>query len=232
TLGFSANAEYLTIPESGVVTHMPDQLSYAQAAPFCDGAITSLNFLKYIAEVKPGQHILVNGASGSLGTAAIQLGKYLGAHVTGVCSTRNVGLVKSLGADEVIDYTRKDFTKGTAAYDVIFDTVGKSSFSACKPVLKTNGQYLSPVLGLNVLLQMLKTNLTGSKQKAVFAATGMRSDEELKPMLEELIEIYKAGRLKIVMDRQYPLEKVAEAHTYISAGRKKGNVVITSSDEG
>ncbi len=226
TLGFSTNAEYVAVSESGVICRMPGQLSYAEAATFCDGAITSWNHLRHLANVQPGQRILINGASGSLGTAAVKLGKYLGAKVTGVCSTRNVGLVCGLGADEVIDYNRKDFTKGTEAYDFIYDTVGNRSFKACKPVLKENGQYLCPVLGLPLLLQILKTRISGGK-KAVFAATGLRSDEELRSMLMELIEIYKTGKLKMVIDRQYPLEKVAEAHTYIAAGRKKGNVVIT-----
>ena len=229
TLGFSTNAEYVAVPESGVISLMPDQLSYAEAAPFCDGAVTSWNYLRHLANLQPGQHILINGASGSLGTAAVQLAKYLGARVTAVCSTRNLGLVRALGADEVIDYTRKDFTKGTETYDFIYDTVGKSSFNACKPVLKGNGQYLCPVLGLPLLLQMMKTNISGGK-KAVFAATGLRPDEELRGMLKELIEIYEAGKLKMVIDRQYPLEKLAEAHTYIAAGRKKGNVVITSAE--
>lgn len=229
TLGFSANAEYLAVPESGVICRMPGQLSYAEAATFCDGGITSWNYLRHLANIQPGQSVLINGASGSLGTAAVQLGKYLGAKVTGVCSTRNAGLVRALGADEVIDYTRKDFTKGTGTYDFIYDTVSKSSFQACKPVLREKGQYLCPVLGLPLLLQMLKTQISGGK-KAVFAATGLRPDEELRDMLIELIEIYKAGKLKMVIDRQYPLEKVAEAHTYIAAGRKKGNVVITSAE--
>jgi|AntRauTorckE5430_2_1112549.scaffolds.fasta_scaffold19349_2 NADPH:quinone reductase-like Zn-dependent oxidoreductase len=229
TLGFSTNAQYVVVPESGVICLMPDQLSYAEAAPFGDGALTSWNYLKHLANVRPGQRILINGASGSLGTAAVQLAKYLGAIVTGVCSTRNLGLVRSLGADEVIDYTRKDFTKGQQKYDIIFDTVGKSSFKACQAVLTEQGQYLCPVLNFSLLLDMLKSSIFGSR-KAVFAATGMLSDEELRGMLAELVEIYKAGKLKMVIDRQYPLEKLAEAHTYIAAGRKKGNVVITSAD--
>jgi NADPH:quinone reductase-like Zn-dependent oxidoreductase len=227
TLGFSTNAEYVAVPENGVILPMPEGMDYTVAAPFCDGPVTSWNFLKYIGDVRPGQHVLINGASGSLGTAAVQLAKYLGAKVTGVCSTRNVGLVRSLGADEVIDYTRKDFTKGEQQYDLVFDTVGKSSYAACKPVLASKGQYLCPVLSLPLLMQMMRTSIIGASQKAVFAATGLRSDEELQEMLQELVEIYQEGKLQIIIDRQYPLEKVAEAHTYIAAGRKKGNVVVT-----
>jgi len=225
TLGFSTNAEYFTIPESGVILPMPENMSYAEGATYGDGHVTSLNFLREIARVRPGQKVLINGASGSLGTAAVQIAKHLGAEVTGVCSNRNVGLVKSLGANAVIDYTKKDFTKVNENFDVVYDTIGKSSFSKCKNILSEAGMYVSPVLKFSLLLQMLRTSLYG-KKKAKFAATGLRKDDELKSMLTELIEIYKEGRLKTVIDRQYPIEKVAEAHTYIASGHKKGNVVI------
>lgn len=225
TLGFSTNAEYVTIPENGVILPMPDSMPYAEGATFGDGHVTSFNFLKEIAKIKPGQKVLINGASGSLGTAAVQLAKYFGAEVTGVSSTRNVGLVKSLGADHVIDYTKKDFTKVKETYDVVYDTIGKSSYSKSKNILTEDGLYLSPVLRFSLLLQMMRTSVF-SRKKAKFAATGLRSDKELKNMLAELIEIFKEGHLKTVIDRQYPLEKVAEAHTYIASGHKKGNVVI------
>ena len=225
TLGFSTNAEYFIIPEAGVILSMPENMSYAEAATFGDGHVTSLNFLKEIARIKPEQKVLINGASGSLGTAAVQLAKFFGAEVTGVSSTRNVGLVKSLGADHVIDYTKKDFTKVNETYDVVFDTVGKSSYSKSKNILSEKGLYLSPVLKFSLLLQMMRTSVSG-KKKAKFAATGLRSDGELQNLFVELIGIFKEGRLKTVIDRQYPLEKVAEAHTYIASGHKKGNVVI------
>jgi NADPH:quinone reductase-like Zn-dependent oxidoreductase len=230
TLGFSTNAEFVAVPENGVILPMPKNMSYAEAATYGDGHVTSLNFLKKIAQIKPGQKVLINGASGSLGTAAVQLAKFFGAEVTGVTSTRNVGLVKSLGADHVIDYTKKDFTKVNETYDVFFDTVGKSSFSKSKKILSESGLYVSPVLKFSLLLQMMRTSVFG-KKKAKFAATGLRSDAELKSMINELIEIFKKGRLKTVIDRQYPLEKVAEAHRYISAGHKKGNVVIVVEPE-
>lgn len=225
TLGFSTNAEYFTISETGVILPMPENMSYAEGATYGDGHVTSMNFLKEIAQIKPGQKVLINGASGSLGTAAVQLAKYFGAEVTGVTSTRNVGLVESLGADHVIDYTKKDFTKVDELYDVVFDTVGKSSFSKSKKILTETGMYVSPVLKFSLLLQMMRTSAFG-KKKAKFAATGLRKDNELRSMFSDLIEIFKEGRLKTVIDRQYPLEKVAEAHTYIASGHKKGNVVI------
>jgi NADPH:quinone reductase-like Zn-dependent oxidoreductase len=230
TLGFSTNAEFVAVPENGVILPMPENMSYAEGATYGDGHVTSLNFLKEIAQIKPDQKVLINGASGSLGTAAVQLAKFFGAEVTGVTSTRNVGLVKSLGADHVIDYTKKDFTKVNETYDVIFDTVGKSSFSKSKKILSESGLYVSPVLKFSLLLQMMRTSVF-SKKKAKFAATGLRSDAELKSMINELVEIFKEGRLKTVIDRQYPLEKVAEAHTYIASGHKKGNVVIIIESE-
>lgn len=225
TLGFSTNAEYVAVPENGVIIHKPENMSFAEATTFPDGHLTSMNFLKEIANIQPGQRILINGASGSLGTAAIQLAKYFGAEVTGVSSTKNIGLVKSLGADHVIDYTQTDFTKSGQTYDIIYDTVGKSSFGKSKKVLTEHGLYISPVLKFPLLLQMMWTAVIG-KKKAKFAASGLKSDTELRKLLSELVGIFKEGRLKTIIDRQYPLEKVAQAHVYIAGGHKKGNVVI------
>jgi len=225
TLGFSTNAEFVAVPEDGVILHKPANLSFAEAATFCDGHLTSINFLKEIGKIKPGQKVLINGASGSLGTAAVQLAKFFGAEVTGVCSTANVGLVKSLGADLVIDYKLEDFTKSEKRYDLIYDTIGKSSFAKAKRVLGNNGIYMSPVLKFPLLLQMIRTSIVGNK-KAKFAASGLKSNDELRKLLSELLEIFKAGKLKTIIDRQFPLEKVAQAHQYIAEGHKKGNVVI------
>ncbi|MCF8371358.1 MAG: NAD(P)-dependent alcohol dehydrogenase [Bacteroidales bacterium] len=222
---FSANAEYLVVAENGVVLNMPEGLNFNEAANFCDGHLTSYNFLNELIKVEPGQHVLINGASGSLGTSAVQIAKYFGAKVTAVCSTRNVGMVESLGADKVIDYQKKDFTKSSAVYDVIYDTIGTSSFAKCKPALKENGVYLSPVLKLPLIFQMIATAIRG-KKKAKFEATGSNSPEKLSSLLSEVLEVYKAGKLKTVIDRQYPLEKLEEAHRYIASGHKKGNVVI------
>lgn len=225
--GFSSNAEYLTISESGVILPMPENLNFSEAANFCDGHLTSFNFLKEIANLKPNQKVLINGASGALGTSAVQIAKFLGAHVTAVCSGRNTGFVKSLGADKVIDYQQKDFTKGKEKYDFVYDTIGKSSFSTCKNILSEKGVYLSPVLKFPLLLQMIKTSLFDQK-KAKFEATGANKEEKLRHLLSEVLDIYKEGRLKTVIDRQFPLEKVAEAHRYIDAGHKRGNVVIVN----
>ena len=182
-------------------------------------------FLKEIANLKQGHKILINGASGSLGTAAVQLAKYFGAEVTGVCSSGNIGLVKSLGADNVIDYTKEDFSKLNKSFDIVYDTVGKSSFNECKSLLSTDGVYISPVLKFDLLFQMIFTSLF-SKKKAKFAASGLKSDSELKDLLNEIIDIFKEGKIKTIIDRQFPLEKVAQAHSYIERGHKKGNVVI------
>lgn len=225
TLGMSANAEFVAVQENGVILPMPDNMSYAEAATYGDGHITSLNFLQEIAEIKAGQKVLINGASGSLGTAAIQLARNFGAEVTGVCSSRNVGLVKSLGADHVIDYTREDFTAGKNKYDLVFDTVGKSSYSKSKNILTESGKYVSPVLKFSLLMQMLWTSIF-SKKKAKFAATGLLSDNELRNLISQLSDFFTEGRLNTVIDRQYPLEKVSEAHRYVASGHKKGNVVI------
>lgn len=225
-LGFSTNAEYVAVPQNGIILQMPRGMDYTEASTICDGSLTSMNFLKELAQIKQGQKILINGASGSLGTAAVQLANYFGAEVTGVCSSRNAGLVKSLGAHHIIDYTKQDFNKTGEKYDVVYDTVGKSAFRKSKSILTEKGLYISPVLKFGLLIQMMWTSLF-SKKKAKFAASGLKSVDELRQLLVELIEIYKEGRLKTIIDRQYPLEKVAEAHTYIEGGHKKGNVVVT-----
>ncbi len=225
TLGFSTNAEYVVVPEKGVIIQKPENLSHEEAATCCDGPLTSYYFLKELAKVQPGKKVLINGASGSLGTAAVQLAKIMGAEVTGVCSTRNAGLIKSLGADHVIDYNELDFTASGNTYDIIYDTVGKSSFQRSRHVLSDHGIYLSPVLKFSLLLRMLLTS-RASKKKAIFAASGLKKDDELKAMLTELVDIHQENVLQTVIDRQFPLEKVAQAHTYIDKGHKKGNVII------
>jgi NADPH:quinone reductase-like Zn-dependent oxidoreductase len=216
-------AEYTCMPEEGAVAIKPANMSYAEAAGICDGGNTALTFLRDRAKLQSGQKVLINGASGSVGIAAVQLAKYFGAEVTGVCSTTNAELVKSLGADKVINYTKEDFTKSGETWDVIFDAVGKSSFSRCKGSLTQNGVYLLTVPTLAIMLQMLWTSKIGSK-KAIFAATGLSQTKEKMNFLKELIE---AGKLKTVIDRTYPLEEIAEAHRYVEKGHKKGDVVIT-----
>ncbi|MPR36972.1 NAD(P)-dependent alcohol dehydrogenase [Salmonirosea aquatica] len=225
TLGFGANAEFLTIRETGVILPKPANLDFAEAASYGDGHLTSFNFLKQVAKVSAGHRVLINGASGSLGTSAIQLAKYFGAEVTAVCSGKNAGLVKSLGADVVIDYTKADFTQSDQTFDFIFDTIGRSSFRKCKPILKKNGVYLSPVMKLSLLVQMMLTKLSGGK-KAKFEATGLNPDPVLRTLLSQVLCIHQAGKLKTIIDRQFPLAKLADAHAYIDSGHKVGNVVI------
>lgn len=222
---FSANAEYLTIAEDGIVLPLPDHLEAAEAAGLCDGPLTSFNFLHELAHVQAGQRVLINGASGALGTAAVQLAVYWGAEVTAVCSASNAGLVRSLGATQVIDYQTQDFTASEERYDCIYDTVGKRSFRDCKRVLTPNGLYLSPVLEMPLLMAMLWTSIKGG-QKAKFAATGVNTPSTIKTMLKQVLTIHQLGKLTTVIDRQFPLEKLAEAHRYIDTGRKKGNVVM------
>ena len=201
-------------------------MSYEEAASSCDGILTALPFLRDKGNIRSGQKVLINGASGSVGTAAVQLAKYFGAEVTGVSSTTNLEIVKSLGADKVIDYTKEDFTKSSQTYDIIFDTVGKISFSHCKNSLEQKGIFLEAGIVMGILLQVLWTAMFGSK-KAKIAATGMRPANERTKDLIFLKELMEAGKIKPVIDRRYPLEQIAEAHRYVDKGHKKGNVVIT-----
>jgi NADPH:quinone reductase-like Zn-dependent oxidoreductase len=222
-LGQGCQAEYTCMPEAKTLAIKPANMSYTEAAGICDGSNTALTFLRDLAHLHRGQKVLINGASGSVGIAAVQLARYFGAEVTGVCSSANVELVKSLGADQVIDYTKADFTHSGETWDVIFDAVGKSSFSRCKDSLTQRGVYLSTTLTLAILLQMFWTSQVGSK-KAIFATTGLTESKEKMKFLTELIE---AGQLKTVIDRCYPLGEIAEAHRYVEKGHKKGDVVIT-----
>ena len=226
SMGYGVYAEYICLPEEGTTLAIkPTNMTYEEAA-CCDGVLTALPFLRDSANIQSGQKILIIGASGSTGTAAVQLAKYYGAEVTGVCSTANLELVKSLGADKVIDYTQEDFTKSSEAYDIIFDTVGKSSFSRCKKSLKQRGIYLEATLSLGIILQMLWTSMVGSK-KAVIAFTGLRPASERTKDLVVLKELVEAGKIKAVIDRRFPLEQLAKAQRYVEKGHKKGNVVIT-----
>ena len=226
TTGFGTHAEYVAVNEDGVIARKPDFLTFQEAATLADGPLTSMNFLKNVAQLLPGQKILINGASGSLGTAAVQLAKQMGAEVTGVSSASNLNLVKSLGADHVIDYNKVDFTNLLAQYDIIYDTVGKSSFSKSKKALKPGGAYISPVLKMGTMLQMLKTSMIGNK-KAKFSATGILKETQLRELLNELLAIMAKSDFKTIIDREYPLEQTAEAYAYISKGHKKGNVIVT-----
>ena len=221
-------AEYICMPDDGALVIKPANITYEEAAALPNGALTALPFLRDKGNIQSGQKVLINGASGAVGTIAVQLAKFFGAEVTGVCSTANLEMVKSLGADKVIDYTKEDFTKNGQTYDIIFDTVGKSPFSRCKDSLTDNGIYLTTVPSPATMFQMLWTSMTGGKRVGI-AATGLRPSSEKTKELVFLNGLIETGKIKAVIDRSYPLEQIAEAHKYVEAGHKKGNVVITIS---
>ncbi|MFC2023178.1 NAD(P)-dependent alcohol dehydrogenase [Chloroflexota bacterium] len=226
--GFGAHAEYVCRPEDGALAMKPANMSYEEAAAVPHGAVTALHFLRDKANIQSGHRVLVNGASGAVGTFAVQLVKYFGAEVTGVCSTTNLEMVRSLGADRVVDYTREDFAKTGGTYDIIFDAVSKSSFSRCKSSLAEGGVYLATDPTVGVVTSMLWTSLVGSLpgrqtgKKAIWALGAERAED-----LDFLRELIEAGKLRSVIDRRYPLEQVAEAHRYVGKGHTKGNVVIS-----
>ena len=214
-------AEYVAMSESAVVTGKPANMTYEEAAAVPFGAMNALAFLRDAGNIQSGQKVLIYGASGSLGTFAVQLAKYFGAEVTGVCSTSNIDLVRSLGADEVIDYTKEDFTKKGQTYDIIFDAVGKNSFSNCKSSLNQKGIYVTTETISLILVHILWTSMIGSKKAKSMIP---------KPSAEDLIflrELIEAGKVRSVIDRCYPLEQTAEAHRYAEQGHAKGKVVIT-----
>lgn len=215
-----ANAEYLCIPENGMVTHKPATMTYEEAAAVPYGALTALSLLRKV-NVQAGQKVLVIGASGKIGSAAVQLAEYFGADVTGVCSAAGLDFVKSLGANKVIDYTKEDFTQNGEIYDLIFDVMRKSSFSKCRNSLKPNGIYLLASFKMKQLFEMLWMSMSGGKR--VVCALSSENVKDLD-FIKELIE---AGKIKSVIDKRYPLEQIAEAHRYAETGRKRGNVVIT-----
>jgi len=219
-LSLGANAEYICLPEDGTLAIKPANITYEEAATIPFGGNTALHFLRK-GNIRSGQKILIYGASGSLGTAAIQLAKYFGVEVTGVCSTANLDLVKSLGADKVIDYTKEDFTKNGQTYDIIFDTIGKSPFSGCVKTLKQKGIYLRAVhMTVPSIVRGIWTSMTSSKKVIGGVAT------ERKENLVFLKELIESGKLKSVIDKCYPFEQIAEAHMYVDKGHKKGNIAI------
>lgn len=215
------HGEYLTIAESDALTSMPVNLTYDEAAPICEGAHYALCDIR-AAKVKSGQNVLVNGATGAIGSAAVQLLKHFGAKVTAVCDTKNIALVRSLGADEVIDYTKEDFTKTEQIFDFIYDAVGKSSFGKCKPLLTKNGIYKSTELGKNAenIFLAIITPIWGGK-KVLFPIPTITKEDVV--LLKTLVE---NKEFKPVIDRYYKLEQIVEAYKYVETGQKTGNVVI------
>jgi NADPH2:quinone reductase len=215
-----ANAEYKCLSEGASFTTMPPNITYAEAAATVDGFTTAWYFLRELARLGPGQRVLVIGGSGSIGTYAVQLAEQAGAVVHAVCSGRNSRLVKSLGAARVFDYTVEDFTTSGERYDAVFDTVSRSSFARCRPVLAQQGCYL-PTTGLVNHVLALRTAIAGGPR----VRTGMSVRKHAA--LAELRELLALDRLRVVIDRSYPLAEVVEAHRYVDGGHKTGNVVIT-----
>ena len=217
-----ANAEFVCVREKGALAHKPGGTTFEEAAAVCDGAIIALACLRK-AEPLEGRSILIYGASGAIGTAAVQLAKHFGAHVTAVCNTKNLELVRSLGADEVVDYLREDFTKNGRTYDIVFDAVGKHSFRRCRRSLEPDGIYIETDLGFmwHVPLLALLTRWLGDKRVTLPIP---KYTQENVVFVKELIE---AGKFRAVIDRSYPLEDVVEATKYVETGQKSGNVVLT-----
>lgn len=214
------HAEYKCMPEDGAMALKPANLTYEAAAALSFGGTTALDFFRR-GKFQSGEKVLVNGASGGVGTAAVQLAKHFGADVTGVCSTANVELVRSLGASHVIDYTKEDFTQNGETYDVIIDIVGTAPFSRSKASLKERGRLLMVLGGLPDMLRIPWVSMTSSKKVIAGSAAGRAED------LRFLAGLAEAGEFKPVIDRRYPFEQIAEAHRYVDTGHKKGNVVIT-----
>ena len=214
------HAEYKCMPEDGAMALKPANLTYEEAAALSFGGTTALDFFRR-GKLQSGERVLVNGASGGVGTAVVQLARHFGADVTGVCSTANVELVRSLGASCVIDYTKEDFTQNGETYDVIVDTAGTAPFSRSKASLKEGGRLLMVLGGLPDMLQIPWVSMTSSKKVIAGPAIGRAED------LRFLAGLAEAGEFKPVIDRRYPFEQIAEAHSYVDTGRKKGNVVIT-----
>ena len=219
-ISFGAYAEYKCLSEDAAVAIKPSNLTYEEAASLPIGARTALHYVRK-AKIRPGQKVLVYGASGSVGTYTVQLAKYFGAVVTGVCSTANLELVKSLGADQVFDYTAEDFSTKGETYDVVIDAVNKSSFSACMRALRENGIYVNITEPIPSF-EMLWAKMRGGK-KLMLGENPPESAEDLN-FIKELVE---TGKIKPIIDRCYPFEQIVEAHRYVDKGHKKGNVVVT-----
>jgi NADPH:quinone reductase-like Zn-dependent oxidoreductase len=220
-----ANAEYTVLEETGALARIPDGVSHENAVAVCEGGLTALPFLRDAGKVKAGERVLINGASGGVGSTAVQLAKQLGAHVTGVCSAGSVDLVRSLGADEVIDYRTTDFTATGETHDIVFDVVGNSSFGRCRDSLNAGGRYLRTVPSLGVLARMVWTSRVGSK-RAVLMLTGLRKPADKAKDLAFLMDRIESGALRPVVGRRFSLDQSVEAHRFVEDGAKQGSVVL------
>lgn len=221
-----AYAEYICLSSDELIVLQPDHVSSEEATGILDGACTALAFFTDQVEIQKGQKVLINGASGSIGTAAIQLAKHFGAEVTGVCSGKNKALVRDLGADKVLDYTKNELQDSLEKFDVIFDTVGKLSYAKTKKHLTENGVFLTPVLSFSALLNMVFVT-PFTKKKLKFAATGMRKQEQQMRDLIQIRDMLASQKLTTIIDRVYPLDQIQEAHAYVDSGRKRGNVILS-----
>ncbi len=223
---FGAHAEYICLPEDGALAPKPVNATYVDAAAICEGGLTALPFLRDQGKMQPGHHVLINGASGAVGSSAVQLAKAFGAEVTAVCGPGNLELVKSLGADTVIDYRSQDFTQSGQTYDIILDTVGNCPFARCRSSLREEGTYVTTVLTLAVYPQMLWTSKMGHK-KARIAFSNFRPARDKVADLLLLKSLTETGKLVAVVDKRFPMAQAAEAHRRVESGHKTGNVVIT-----
>lgn len=228
-LSMGAYAQYNVLKEEEALAPLPGNVSYGEAAAVCDGAITALPFLRDTAGIRKGQKILINGASGSVGSFAVQLAKYYGAEVTGTCGRENRDMLLSLGADHVIDYHEEEFSRNENSYDIIFDAVGKSSYSLCRKALREGGVYMTTVPDLKIMWHMMITSKK-SRKRAVFSATGLRKAAEKKEDYLFLTQLMEEGALKTIIDREYSLSEMRDAHSYVEKGHKKGNVIINIED--
>ena len=222
TFHFGTHAEYICMPEKGSIATMPNNMSYQEAAAVCDGLMLGMNLIRNI-DFKIPKKILINGATGSIGSACLQLAHFYGAEITAVCNTQNMELIKSLGADVLIDYTKEDFTKIAKEYDFVLDAVGKSSFFKCKHLLKPKGVYIPTELGYlsqNVFLALFTPLFNGKKVKFPLPTDSKEDIVQFKKLIE-------AGNYKALIDKTYPLEQIVEATKYVETGMKTGNVVIT-----
>ena len=219
--GLRSHAQFLTIAEDKSIITIPDNINYEEAAASAEGAHYAYNFINKV-NINSGQKVLINGATGAIGSAMVQMLKYFGAYVTAVCNTKNAELIRSLGADKIIDYNKEDFTKDDEKYDFVFDAVGKSTYFKCRQLLKNSGVYISSELGpwvQNPFLALVTSLLRGRKVKFPFPTN-------IKGSLEFVKDLIEKNKFRPVIDRTYPLEKIREAFTYVASGQKTGNVVI------